>query len=116
MKKASLLLTGVASFLLLALATPTFAADKGKEKTIIGEAKCTKCALHETDKCQTVIETKGKKGGKPVLYYLVNNDKAKEFHKNVCQEPQKVKAVGTVTKVDGKNELEVTKIEVVKKS
>lgn len=116
MKKASLLLAGVASLLLLSLATPSFAAEKGKEKTIVGEAKCAKCALHETDKCQTVIETEGKKGGKPVLYYLVNNDKAKEFHENICKGPEKVKAVGTVKKVDGKNELEVTKIEVVKKS
>jgi len=109
-----MLLTGIAGLVLVALATPTFAAEKGKEKTITGEAKCAKCAMKETSKCQTVIETEGKHGGKPVLYYVVNNDIAKDFHKNVCTETKKVKAVGTVKKVDGKNELELTKIDLEK--
>jgi hypothetical protein len=113
MKKASMLLTGIAGLVLIALATPSFAADK--EKTITGEAKCAKCALKETTKCQTVIETKEKEGGKPVVYYLVNNDVAKDFHKNVCTETKKVKAIGTVKKVDGKNEFEATKIELEEK-
>ena len=115
MKKASMLLTGIAGLVLIALATPSFAADKEKEKTITGEAKCAKCALKETSKCQTVIETKNKEGGKPVLYYVVNNDVAKEFHKNVCTDTKKVKAIGTVKKVDGKNEFEATKIELADK-
>jgi len=114
MKKVSMLLPGIAGLVLLALVTPSFAAEKGKEKTITGQAKCAKCALKEATKCQTVIEVEAKEGGKPVLYYLVNNDAAKEFHKNVCTETKKVTATGTVKKVEGKNEFEVTKIELAK--
>ena len=113
MKKVSQLLTGiVAGLVLAALATPAFAAE-GKEKTIKGEAKCAKCALKESSKCQTVIETEGK-DGKKVSYYLVNNDVAKAFHENVCSAPKKVTATGTVKKVDGKEEMEVTKIDIAK--
>jgi hypothetical protein len=111
MKKASLLLSGIAGVALLALVTPTFAA--GDEMTLSGEAKCAKCALKETAKCQTVIETEGK-DGKPVKYYVANNDVAKAFHKNVCQENKKVTATGTVKEVDGKKEFTATKIEVAK--
>ena len=39
---------------------------------------------------------------------------AKEFHKNICKENKKVTATGTVKNVDGKREITVTKIEVVK--
>jgi gas vesicle protein len=114
MKKVSKLLTGiVAGLVLAALTTPAFAAEKGKEKTITGEAKCAKCALKEGTKCQTVIQTEGK-DGKMVTYYLVNNDVAKAFHDNVCSATKKVKATGTVKKVDGKEEMEVTKIDIAK--
>ncbi len=114
MKRVSKLLTGiVAGLVLAALAAPAFAAEKGKEKTVTGEAKCAKCALKETSKCQTVIETEGK-DGKKVTYYLANNDVAKAFHDNVCSAPKKVTATGTVKKVDGKEEMEVTKIDLAK--
>ena len=113
MKKTSLLLTGIAGLLLLALATPAFAADKGKEKTITGEAKCAKCMLKEGDKCQTVIQFENKKG-KTVSYYLVDNDAAKAFHANVCKEAKKVTATGTLNKVADKNEFTVSKIELAK--
>jgi hypothetical protein len=113
MKKASLLLTGIAGLLLLALATPTFAAEAGKERTIKGEAKCAKCSLKEGDKCQTVIQVENKKG-KTVNYYLAANDVSKDFHHNVCKETKKVTATGTVKKVDGKNELTASKIEMQK--
>ena len=112
MKTTSLRLAGVAGIMMLALALPVVAADKDKEVTITGEAKCAKCALHETDKCQTVIQVEEK--GKTVTYYLTANDVSKPFHEKVCQEAKKVKAVGTVTKKDGKLELAVTKIDIVK--
>ncbi len=101
--------------MLLALATPTFAADdaKPKEKTISGEAKCAKCMLKTADKCQTVIEVKGK-NDKMVDYYLVANDVSKAFHENVCHDAKKVTATGTVAKVDGKNEFTATKIDLAK--
>jgi hypothetical protein len=109
MKKASLLFAGIAGLLLLALATPAFAAEKSKEKTITGEAKCAKCMLKETDKCQTVIQVENKKG-KTVTYYLTDNDVSKAFHQNVCKEAKKVTATGTVTKAGGKNEFTASKI------
>ena len=122
MKKATLILTSIAGLVILALATPTFAADekdaaKGKEarvRTITGEGKCGKCSMKETEKCQNVIEVEGK-NGKKVKYYIVDNDAAKDFHKNICKETKKVTATGTNKKsADGKNEFTVTKIEVVK--
>jgi hypothetical protein len=113
MKRTSLLLLGVAGLLLLALATPTFAADKSKEKTITGEAKCAKCMLKETDKCQTVIQVENK-NGKTVNYYLADNDVAKAFHENVCKEAKKATATGTNKKVDGKNQFTASKIALAK--
>jgi hypothetical protein len=68
-----------AGLVLLALTAPTAAADKGKEVTLAGQAKCTKCALKETDKCQTVIHVQEK--GKTVNYYLTGNAVGKEFHR-----------------------------------
>ncbi len=109
MKRISFLSAGIVGLLLLALATPAFAADSPKEKTITGEAKCAKCLLHEGDKCQTVIQVENKKG-KTVSYYLTENDVSKAFHENVCKEAKKVTATGTVKKVEGKNEFTVSKI------
>jgi len=117
MKNTPLLLAAVAGFLMLAIATPTFAAEKPKERTkertITGEGKCAKCMLKETDKCQTVIQTENKKG-KTINYYLTDNDASKAFHQNVCKEAKKVTATGTVKKVNGKNEFTVSKIELAK--
>jgi RecG-like helicase len=119
MKNARLILTSVAAFAILALATPSFAAEpeksgkEAKERTITGECKCAKCALKEADKCQNVIEAENAKGRK-VKYYLADNDVSKDFHKNVCKEAKKVTVTGTVKKVDGKNELTATKIELAK--
>ena len=110
MKKGIALFTGVAG-LVFALATTSFAAE-GKEVTVKGEGKCAKCSLKETDKCQNVIQTK--EDGKTVTYYLAKNDISNKFHKNICQESQKVKATGTVKEVDGKKELTVSKLELDK--
>ncbi|HTL16067.1 MAG TPA: DUF6370 family protein [Patescibacteria group bacterium] len=111
MKKASLLLAGITGLFLMAFTTPSFA--KEKEVTITGEAKCAKCTLHQGDKCQTVIETEGKKG-KTVTYYLTANDTAKNFHEKVCHGPEKVTVTGTVKKVDGKRELAASDIKISK--
>jgi Family of unknown function (DUF6370) len=110
MKK--LLLATIAG-LALALALPSLAADsaKGKEHTITGTATCAKCDLHLTDKCQTVIQVKNKRG-KTITYYLADNETAKKFHHNVCQESKKVTATGTIKREDGKRILTVSKIEV----
>ena len=114
MKRNIAVIAGIAGLFLLALSTPTFAADPkdSKEVTITGEGKCGKCSLKETEKCQNVIEAK--EGGKTVKYYVTQNETAKEFHDNICKEPKKVTATGTVKEVDGKKELTVSKIEVAK--
>jgi len=112
MRKNIVLLTGVASLLMLAFANPVLAADEdGKKVTITGTGKCGKCALKETETCQNVIQTE--KGGKTTTYYLAKNDKANEFHSKVCKESKKVRATGTVKEVGGKKEFTVSKIEVV---
>ena len=114
MKKTLTLWSGVAALALLAWVTPSFAAEKGKEVTVTGEGKCAKCALHETEKCQNVIETK--ESGKKVTYYLAKNDISTEFHDKICKAPQKVTAKGTVKEVEGKKELTVSKIQLAKES
>jgi hypothetical protein len=117
MKKNIALFTGIAGLLLLALATPAFAAEEGKEKgkeiTITGEGKCGKCSLKETEKCQNVIQVEEK--GKKVNYYLAQNKVSKDFHENLCKETKKVKATGTVKEVDGKKEFTAKKIELAEK-
>jgi hypothetical protein len=92
------------------LAIPAFAADQ--EVTITGEGKCAKCALHETDKCQNVIQTQ--EDGKTVTYYLAQNDTSKDFHDNLCKKSEKVTATGTLKEKDGKKILTVSKIEEAK--
>ena len=115
MKLLSSVLGCVAGLSLLALATPSFAAEhNGKETTITGEAKCAKCSLKESDKCQTVIQTENKKG-KTVTYWLTDNEAAKKFHADVCHGPKKVKATGVVKHSEGgKQEFTLAKIEDVK--
>lgn len=113
MKKASLLFAGIVGLWLIAIAAPAFAAHTPKEETVTGEAKCAKCMLKETDKCQTVIQAENKAGEK-VTYYLADNDASKAFHHHVCTETKKATATGTVKKVDGKSVLTVSKIELTK--
>ena len=112
MKRTSFILAGAIGLFILALAVPAVAEDKGKEITITGDAKCGKCALKETAKCQNVIEVE--KDGKKTTYYLVENDVSKAFHENVCKETKKATATGTSKKVDGKLQFTATKLELAK--
>src|SRR5437868_557055 len=89
------------------LAVPALAADK--EITVTGEAKCAKCALHETKECQNVIQTE--ENGKAVTYYLADNSTSKDFHENVCKKSEKVTATGKVSEENGKKILTISKIE-----
>jgi len=111
MKKTSIsIIAGLAAVVALALASPAFADDQ--PVTITGEGMCAKCALHETTKCQTVVQVD--KDGKKVNYYLTQNDVSKGFHDNICEESKKVTATGTVKEVDGKMQMTASKIELVK--
>lgn len=101
---------GLAALLVTVLATTAVAASK--EVTITGEGMCAKCALHETDKCQSVIQTQ--EDGKTVTYYLAQNKVSKEFHENVCKESHKVTATGTLKEENGKKVLTASKIELAK--
>ena len=120
--KKSVLIMAVAAGLMLAGTTSQLFAGYGANKdkqvtadkqiTITGMAMCAKCALHESDTCQTVIQVN--KDGKTVTYWLTPNDTATKFHKNICTTPGKATATGTITTVDGKKTMTVTKIELVK--
>ena len=110
MKRTSFLLAGAIGLFMLALVMPAQAEDK--EITITGEAKCGKCALKETEKCQNEIQVE--KDGKKTTYYLVQNDVSKKFHENVCQAAKKTTATGTSKKVDGKLQFTATKIDLAK--
>jgi hypothetical protein len=66
--------------------------------TLTGTAECTKCALHETDKCQTVLEVKNA-DGKTERYYFTS----KKDHDKFCKgKVENVTVTGTVSEKDGK--------------
>ena len=114
MKKSILFLTIAAGLLLAVTTSRLLAVDTAsKEVTITGKAVCAKCTLHESDKCQTVIQAQV--AGKTVNYYVTQNDVSKGFHKNICGNAgEQVTATGTITEKDGKEMLTVSKIEPVK--
>ncbi len=102
----------LAAGLAMASATTVLAAD---ETTITGDMVCGKCTLHETEKCQNVVQVK--QDGKTVNYYLEQNDISKAAHDPICGgATEKVTVTGTVAEKDGKKTLTPTKIEVVKAS
>lgn len=85
----------VALLTLLVSATGLQAADK---VTLTGTAMCAKCVLHETDKCQTVLEVKGT-DGKVVRYYFTTD---MDHHKFCSGKTEGVTVAGTVSEKDGK--------------
>jgi hypothetical protein len=111
MKKTTLLLMALIG-LIGSFTGGSAMAVGSDEVTLIGEGKCAKCALHETDKCQNALLVK--EGGKTVTYYLAPNQMSKAFHENLCQETKKITVTGTVKEADGKKTMTVTKIELVK--
>jgi hypothetical protein len=111
-----LLALAIAGVVALQSAVAAKPGKPGKEQTLTGEAKCAKCALKETDTCQTVVVTENKKG-KTQTVYLEQNDVAKKFHENVCKETKKVSLTGTLKKGEDKKAkatFAATKIELVK--
>ncbi len=102
----SSVLAGVAALMMLAFAVSAFA--DAETVTITGMGKCAKCALHQADKCQNVVEVE--KDGKTTTYWLTG-DKSKAFHHdNLCQDTKKVTVTGTVEEKDGKKVMTVTEI------
>ncbi len=105
-----------AAGLLLAVAAPRLFADNGtnKEVTITGSMVCGKCTLHLTKECQNVVQVQ--KDGKTINYFLTQNDVSEAAHDPICDpgNSEKVTVTGTVKKMDGKETMTPTKIEVDK--
>jgi hypothetical protein len=113
MKKSKLTLALAAGLMLALGASRLSAADAGKEVTITGNMVCGKCTLHETEKCQNVVQVM--QDGKTVNYYLKQNDVSKEAHDAVCHgDTEKVTVTGTVMEKDGKEMMVPSKIEPAK--
>ena len=109
MNKLKLTIALLAGIAVTSLTPAAFAADK--EVTITGDASCAKCALHQADKCQTVV--KATVDGKEVSYYLTGKE-AKAFHGKICGgSAQKITVTGTVNEKEGKQMLAASKIEEV---
>jgi type 1 fimbria pilin len=103
----------LAAGLLAATVTARVLAAGSSEVTLTGTMVCGKCKLHETDKCQNVLQVE--KDGKTVNYYLKQNKVSKDFHSNICQnDGEKVTVSGTVKEKGGKEMMTATKIEEVK--
>jgi hypothetical protein len=110
MKKNIIIL--IASLAALVCVNAADAPKAAKDKVVTGVAKCAKCALKESDTCQTVIEVK--KGNKKTTYFLADNEVSKSFHKNICTEPKNVKATIAPTDQNGKTVYMAKSIEVAK--
>jgi hypothetical protein len=112
MKKLKLTLALLAG-LAIASATTALADD---DVTITGNMVCGKCTLHETDKCQNVVQVTDA-DGKTVNYYLKQNDVSKAAHDPICGGgSEKVTVTGSVEDKDGKKVMTPTKIDVIKSS
>jgi hypothetical protein len=113
MKKLNLIVALLAGMALTSLTTTASAAEAAKDVTVTGTALCAKCALHQGDKCQTIV--KATVDGKDVTYYLVGKE-AKSFHEQICtsKDGKKVTVSGKAAEKDGKEYLKATKIEEAK--
>lgn len=99
--------------LLAATFTARVLAAANSQVTLSGTMVCGKCKLHETAKCQNVLQVE--KGGKTVNYYLTQNKVSKDFHSNICQnDGEKVTVTGTVKEKGGKETMAATRIKEVK--
>jgi hypothetical protein len=113
MKKTKMIAVLASAVLLAGLTPRLLAADEGKEVTITGNMVCGKCTLHETKKCQNVVQVT--QDGKTVNYYLKQNEVSKSAHEPICSGgSEKVTVTGKVKEKDGKEMMTPTKIEVVK--
>jgi type 1 fimbria pilin len=112
MKKSKWFLALAAGLLAATFTVSALAADSS-ETTLNGMMVCGKCKLHETDKCQNVLQVE--KDGKTVNYYLKMNKVSKDFHPNICKnDGEKVTVTGTVKEKGGKEVVVASKIEEVK--
>jgi hypothetical protein len=112
MKTAVALL--VCPLAVIVLAAALSAQDKGKEVTLKGTILCAKCALKETEKCQTAIQVK--EGTKTVTYYFHDKGEGETYHEAICGGDRKEgTVVGKVHEHDGKKMIAPSKVEYAKK-
>jgi len=118
----------VAAAVALAVATPTFAADKkkggkGGPRTITGQAVCPKCCLKDgSTECGNAIQLDARKGkdGKeiPARVIYVVGDVAKDNHSLFCKGNKRATVTGTIKREgkgkDAKMVLTATKVEEAK--
>ena len=88
-------------------AVSVFAEDSGPI-TVTGMGKCAKCALHQSDKCQNVVEVE--KDGKTTTYWLTGAKSKAFHHDNLCQDTKKVTVTGTLSEKGGKQMINVSEI------
>lgn len=113
MKKTSKLFLTLATGLLAVAFTARVLAADSSGVTLTGTMVCGKCKLHETAKCQNVLQVE--QDGKTVNYYLTQNKVSKDFHSNICKnDGEKVTVTGKVKEKGGKEVMTATKIEEVK--
>ena len=78
--------------------------------TLKGSMTCAKCGLHESTKCQSVLQVKD--GATTVTYYIADSDASKGTHEKVCKgSVENVSITGTVSEKDGKKRITPTKLE-----
>lgn len=93
------------------LATPSATLAAGDGVTVEGTLLCAKCSLGEDrEKCQNAITVDGENDAEAAVYYLVDNEVAKDYG-HVCEESRTVRATGTVSEDGGQTWLDATAIE-----
>lgn len=103
----SSMIAGFIALMMLVAAVSAF-ADDAATITITGMGKCAKCALHQSDKCQNVVEVE--KDGKTTTYWLTGAKSKAFHHDNLCQDSKKVTVTGTLSEKDGKQMIKVSEI------
>jgi hypothetical protein len=112
MKAAVALL--VCPLAVIVLASALWAQEKDKEVTLKGSILCAKCALKETEKCQTAIQVK--EGDKTVTYYFDDKGEGEPYHEAICGGDRKEgTVVGKVHEKGGKKMIAPSKVEYTKK-
>ena len=112
----------IAATLCAVLAAPALIAEEetakksaeAKVNKYFGQLSCAMCALKKTDSCQaalTVSRTKADGKSTELTLLLLNNQTAKDFHKNICSGDQvSVTVKGYVSGKTGKKALVASEI------
>lgn len=88
------------------LSAPACGDDKS-EVTLKGRITCAKCDLELTKRCASVIVVKEK--DKDVVYYF-DAESNKKYHGETCSQAREGEVAGTLSEVDGKKTIAVTRL------